>query len=99
MPRSTRAAAEGMPKSKVLPFPADGDGALIEHRQTELTGALADAERMASILSTLLQERIIDTGTGSTLAVGREDAEDIRFAGQQLMAMLARAGDIWRAIP
>jgi hypothetical protein len=65
----------------------------------DLTIALSDTERMASILSTLLEERITDTGKGPTLSVRRQDADDIRFAGEQLLAMLTRAGDIWRAIP
>ena len=64
-----------------------------------LTNALADTERMASILTTLLEVRITDTGKGSTLSIRRQDASDIRFAAEQLLAMLARAGDIWRAIP
>ena len=62
-----------------------------------LTEALADTQRMASILSTLLQDRITDTGR--SLTIHREDAKDIRFAAEQLLAMLGRAGEIWRAVP
>lgn len=65
----------------------------------DLTDALADTQRMASILTTLLEERIIDTGNRRHLTVGRQDASDIRFAAGQLLAMLARAGELWRAIP
>lgn len=54
----------------------------------DLTDVLTDTERMASILTTLLEERITDTGKGSTLSVRRQDAEDIRFAAGQLLTML-----------
>jgi hypothetical protein len=65
----------------------------------DLTNALADTERMASILTTLLEERLVDTGKGPTLSIRRQDGSDIRFAAEQLRTMLARAGEIWRAIP
>jgi hypothetical protein len=65
----------------------------------DLTYTLAYTERMASILSTLLSDRIVDTGNRRHLTVGRQDVEDIRFAAGQPQAMLARTGAIWRAIP
>lgn len=89
-------------KPTVVPFPAGPDAATKdtkEQRDAALTDALSDTERMASILSTLLEERIVDNGPRRSFTLSRKDADDIRFAGEQLLAMLTRAGDIWRAIP
>lgn len=106
---SIPAAAEGVPNTSRATLRAIRGGKASQPARhnaprpvftsDELTDALAETERMASILSTLLKERIVDTGKGSTLTVGRQDADDIRFAAEQLLAMLTRAGDIWRAIP
>jgi ABC-type transporter Mla subunit MlaD len=66
----------------------------------DLADLLSGVERMASILSTLLQEGIKDTGKGrQSLSVSRQDARDIDFAAQQLVAAAEKANEIWRAIP
>eukprot|EP01030_Chromulinospumella_sphaerica_P030083 gene30083-30578_t len=64
-----------MPKTKILPFPSDASTK--EQREAVLNDALDDTERMASILSTLLDERICDTGKKTYLMVNRRDADDI----------------------
>lgn len=56
-----RAAAEGMPKSKIVPLQPD---ATRDQQDEGLTELIGDMVRMSSVLSSLLEDRIRDTGEG-----------------------------------
>lgn len=92
----TPATAEGMSKPKVVRLRPE---VTREQQDAALTDALADCDRMASILRTLLETRVVDHGPRRSHTISRQDADDIRFAAEQLSIMLANAGDIWRRIP
>jgi hypothetical protein len=92
----TLATAEGMPKPKVVRLRPD---LTRDQQDAALTDAMADCDRMASILRTLLETLVIDHGPRRCLTIARQDASDIRFAGEQLSTMLAHASDLWRRIP
>lgn len=64
----------------------------------DLTDVIAGTRNMASILATLLEERIVSTGKGP-LTVGRRDADDLQFAARQLMLLIDQAAEIWEALP
>lgn len=88
------ATAEGLPKSTVLPFPADAGK---DQREGELTGLIGDMVSMSSVLSLLLEDRIRDTGKRS-LEVDRRDATNIQFAAGQVTAFAERVREAWEKI-
>lgn len=90
------AAAEGMSKTKVVRLRPE---VTREQQDAALTDAMADCDRMASILRTLLETRVVDHGPRRSLTISRQDGEDIRFAAGQLFNLLTNAGEIWRRIP
>lgn len=96
MPKSIQTAGEAMPKIKILAFPADA-GAVQEQREAVLTDLIADMVRMSSVLSTLLEDRIRDTGKGP-LTIARKDAADIQFVAGQAAAYAERIVAAWEAI-
>jgi len=96
MPRLTQAAGEAVLKNKILAFPADA-GAAREQQETALTDLIADMVRMSSVLSSLLEDRIRDTGKGA-LTIGRRDAADIQFIAGQASACADRVQQAWEAI-
>jgi hypothetical protein len=95
MPNSPIPAnAEGMPKSRVVPFPAE---AAKKHREADLTNLIADMVNMSSVLATLLEDRIRDTGMRS-LEVDCRDASNIQFIATQAAAYAERVREAWEKI-
>ncbi len=96
MPKTQiQAAAEGMPKSTVLSFSASTGTK--EQREAELTDLIADMVNMSSVLSSLLEDRMRDTGKGS-FSVCRKDARDIEFVAERVSDYAVRVRQAWEAI-
>ena len=81
----------------VLPFPPGTPDAGKVQREAALTDLIADMVRMSSVLSSLLEDRIRDTGKGP-LTIGRKDAADIQFVAGQAAAYADRVQAAWEAI-
>jgi hypothetical protein len=69
-----------------------------EQRQEALTALIGDMVRMSSVLSSLLEDRVRDTGQRS-LAVDRRDAADLQFIASQAAAYADRVQAAWEALP
>jgi hypothetical protein len=93
--RPIPATAEGMPRTKILPFQADATTK--EQREAALTVLIADMVRMSSVLSSLLQDRIRDMGR-CAFAVDRRDANDIQFIAGQVAAYAEQVQSSWEKI-
>jgi hypothetical protein len=94
MPKSIQAAAEGMPKSQIIPFPAGADA---EAREDAVTDLAADMIRLSSVLKSLLEDRIRDTGKGP-LTIARKDAADVQFIARQAIDTAERLQKAWEAV-
>jgi hypothetical protein len=90
----TPAAAEGMPKSKIVPLRPDATG---EQQQDALTEIIGDMVRMSSVLNSLLEDRIRDTGQRS-LTIDRRDAADLQFIAGQVAAYAEQVQTAWEKI-
>jgi hypothetical protein len=77
-----QAAAEGVPAFTV----------------EDLEEPIRHVQRMASILTTLLEECIVDTGKRETLSVDRREAEDLIFAAHKVEELAKAVADRWEAI-
>lgn len=77
-----QAAAEGLPKFTL----------------EDLEEPIRHVQRMASILSTLLEECIVDTGKRETLSIDRREAEDIIFAAHRVEELAKVVADRWELI-
>ncbi|MDO6963997.1 hypothetical protein [Rhizobium alvei] len=92
MPKSLQAAAEGLPK--IIPFPAGADA---EAREDVVTDLAADMIRLSSVLKSLLEDRIRDTGKGP-LTIARKDAADVQFIARQASDTAERLQKAWEAV-
>lgn len=92
---------EGMPKSQVLTFPAGAvDTApqkARERAEAVLTALIADMVALSSVVASLVEDRIRDTGKGP-LTIGLRDARDIQFIAGQAAAYADRVRQAWEAI-
>ena len=90
----TPAAAEGLPPSKIVQLRPDATG---EQQQDALTALIAEMVRMSSILTSLLEDRVRDTGQKS-LTIGRRDAADLQFIAGQVAAYAEQVQSAWEKI-
>jgi hypothetical protein len=83
-----------MPKT---PLPAAAEG-LPKLTLEDLEDPIRHVQHMASILTTLLEECIVDVGAQDTYRIHRKEAEDIIFAAHQVETLAKAVRDRWEAI-
>ena len=82
------------PGTKIVPLRPDTTA---EQREAALTDLIANMVRMSSVLSSLLEDRIRDTGERS-LTLDRQDAADIQFIAGQVAAYAEQVRTAWEKI-